>query len=265
MTTFVRCSSSPSSTPSSRFPTRATALRGFLSIVRSDHAARHASRNPRSHPQPGSWLSPPPRPTWGCMAIAQRRSIPSDVAYLRACVVDLVRLSCAELSFNAHHLALNVPVALTEALSNAILRGNHESPEKRVRVHAAVDTLRLVVEVSDEGTPFDLDADTVDATSAENLEREDGRGLFLMRKLMDDVHADIYRRRHCEWKRQRGATYAESRMGELGEVLAAFHEATACDVAVWRRDSAAAVPRFVAGTDARRATSARMAGRRRDR
>jgi serine/threonine-protein kinase RsbW len=54
-------------------------------------------------------------------------------------------------------------------------------------VHAAVDTLRLIVEIADEGTPFDLDADTRDATSPENLEREDGRGLFLMRKLMDDV------------------------------------------------------------------------------
>src|SRR5689334_2540200 len=81
--------------------------------------------------------------------------IPSDVAYIER-VVDLVRLSCAELSFNAHHLALNVPVALSEALSNAILRGNHESPDKRVRVHAAVDTLRLIVEIADEGTPFDL-------------------------------------------------------------------------------------------------------------
>src|SRR3954467_13457449 len=112
--------------------------------------------------------------------------LPSDVSYIER-VVDPVRLSCAELSFNAHHVALNVPVALSEALSNAILRGNHESPEKRVRVHADVDTTRLVVEIADEGIHFDLDHDTRDATSDENLEREDGRGLFLMRKLMDDV------------------------------------------------------------------------------
>ena len=112
--------------------------------------------------------------------------IPSDVSYIER-VVDLVRASCAELAFNAHHLALNVPVALSEALSNAILRGNQESPDKRVRVHADVDTTRLVVEIADEGSPFDLDGDMRDATHAENLEREDGRGLFLMRKLMDDV------------------------------------------------------------------------------
>jgi serine/threonine-protein kinase RsbW len=112
--------------------------------------------------------------------------IPSDVAYIER-VVDLVRHPCAELSYNAHHLALNVPVALSEALSNAILRGNHEDPGKRVHVRADVDRFRLVVEISDEGDRFDLDAKTRDATELENLEREDGRGLFLMRKLMDGV------------------------------------------------------------------------------
>ena len=42
-------------------------------------------------------------------------------------------------------------------------------------------------EVADEGAGFDLDACTVDSTSPENIEREDGRGLFLMRSLMDRV------------------------------------------------------------------------------
>jgi serine/threonine-protein kinase RsbW len=112
--------------------------------------------------------------------------IPSDVAYIER-VVDLVRHPCAELSYNAHQLSLNVPVALSEALSNAILRGNHEDPEKRVHVRAEVDTNRLIVEIADEGVRFDLDANTRDATDAENIEREDGRGLFLMRKLMDGV------------------------------------------------------------------------------
>jgi serine/threonine-protein kinase RsbW len=112
--------------------------------------------------------------------------IPSDIAYIER-VVDLVRHPCAELSYNKHQLALNVPVALTEALSNAILRGNQEDPAKRVHVSADVDERRLVVEIADEGVRFDLEANTRDASNADNLEREDGRGLFLMRKLMDDV------------------------------------------------------------------------------
>jgi serine/threonine-protein kinase RsbW len=126
--------------------------------------------------------SPPDAGLRVCLEV----EIPSDVAYIER-VVDLVRHPCAELSYNAHQLALNVPVALSEALSNAILRGNQEDPDKHVLVRADVDATRLVVEIVDEGTPFDLDANTRDATDPSNLEREDGRGLFLMRKLMDQV------------------------------------------------------------------------------
>ncbi len=127
----------------------------------------------------------PPSPAGG-LRVSLQVDIPSDVAYIER-VVDLVRHPCAELSYNKHQLALNVPVALSEALSNAILRANKERSDKRVHVSAKVDSHRLVVEISDEGAPFDLDAKTRDATDSQNLEREDGRGLFLMRKLMDDV------------------------------------------------------------------------------
>ena len=120
------------------------------------------------------------------LRVSLQVEIPSDVAYIER-VVDLVRHPCAELAYNSHQLALNVPVALSEALSNAILRANHEDPDKRVRIRAEVDTTQLVVEIADEGAPFDLEAHTRDATDPANLEREDGRGLFLMRKLMDRV------------------------------------------------------------------------------
>jgi Anti-sigma regulatory factor (Ser/Thr protein kinase) len=127
----------------------------------------------------------PPTPAGG-LRVSLQVDIPSDVAYIER-VVDLVRHPCAELSYNKHQLALNVPVALSEALSNAILRANNERTDKRVHVSAHVDSHRLVVEILDEGMPFDLDAKTRDADEDDNLEREDGRGLFLMRKLMDDV------------------------------------------------------------------------------
>lgn len=128
---------------------------------------------------------PPPSHHPG-LRVSLQVDIPSDVGYIER-VVDLVRHPCAELSYNSHQLALNVPVALSEALSNAILRANNEHPDKRVRVRAEVDTTRLVIEITDEGVLFDLDAKTRDATDAANIEREDGRGLFLMRKLMDGV------------------------------------------------------------------------------
>lgn len=120
------------------------------------------------------------------LRIALEVEIPSDVRYIER-VVEIVRSQCAAVAVTARHCALNIPVALSEALSNAILYGNRQNPEKHVRVRAALDGEKLVLEVVDEGTGFDLEQSTSDPTSRENLEREDGRGLFLMRQLMDHV------------------------------------------------------------------------------
>jgi serine/threonine-protein kinase RsbW len=112
--------------------------------------------------------------------------IPSDVQYIEK-VVELVQKECALMRFGARQLMLNLPVALTEALSNAILRGNNDDPAKHVHITARVDRAQLVIEVVDEGQGFDLDQCTLDPTTPGNVDREDGRGLFLMRQLMDRV------------------------------------------------------------------------------
>ena len=112
--------------------------------------------------------------------------IPSDVQYIEA-VVGQVVARCQALAFSRRHTALNVPVALTEALSNAILRGNGDDATRSVLLRVQIDDLQLVAEVRDEGDGFDLDACTEDSSLPENLYREDGRGLFLMQKLMDRV------------------------------------------------------------------------------
>jgi serine/threonine-protein kinase RsbW len=118
--------------------------------------------------------------------VAFDRLIPSDVREIEP-IVEQVTRECRVLALSARQCALNVPVALTEALSNAILRGNRGIRDKHVRVRAVVSDSALVLEVADEGAGFDLDACTVDPTRPGNLEREDGRGLFLMRSLMDRV------------------------------------------------------------------------------
>jgi serine/threonine-protein kinase RsbW len=112
--------------------------------------------------------------------------VPSDVRFIEH-IVGSVTKQCSVLEFPHRQCALNVPVALSEALSNAILRGNKEDPEKLVRVWARFDPRTLILEVVDEGAGFDLDACTIDASSPEHLTDENGRGLFLMRRLMDRV------------------------------------------------------------------------------
>jgi serine/threonine-protein kinase RsbW len=111
---------------------------------------------------------------------------PSEERYIER-IVEIVSRRCAELSFPPKACTFNVPVALSEALANAIRYGNDGDANKRVRVRASIVDRSLVLEVADEGPGFDLDACTVDPTSPANIEREDGRGLYLMRLLMDRV------------------------------------------------------------------------------
>jgi serine/threonine-protein kinase RsbW len=111
--------------------------------------------------------------------------IPSDVREIER-VVELVLHECVAADVAPPKCSFNVRVAVTEALSNAILRGNRDIGQQ-VRVRAAVRADAFVVDVVDEGEGFDLDASTSDPTTPENLEREEGRGLFLMRRLMDHV------------------------------------------------------------------------------
>ena len=112
--------------------------------------------------------------------------IPSDVRFIEPIVGAVVR-RCVEHSMSSKACRFNVPVALTEAISNAILRGNCEDMNKAVRIRATIDDRNLILEVEDEGSGFDLGACLVDPGDDGNRFREDGRGLFLMCSLMDRV------------------------------------------------------------------------------
>jgi serine/threonine-protein kinase RsbW len=111
--------------------------------------------------------------------------IPSDVKYIEQ-IVELATRQCRELHLPPHKCSLNIPVALSEALSNAILRGNATGGGKRVRVRATIRDDAVVFDIKDEGPDFDMEAKRVEPTP-ENVTREEGRGLFLMHRLMDRV------------------------------------------------------------------------------
>ena len=110
---------------------------------------------------------------------------PSRVRFVREVVSEVVE-ACERLAFSGSRATLNLRVAVGEALSNAILYGNREDPEKVVRVAAALRPGSAEVTVTDEGPGFDPQA-ILDPTRPENRERSHGRGLFLLRSLTDDV------------------------------------------------------------------------------
>ena len=111
--------------------------------------------------------------------------LPSDLRFIEAAVGYLVG-RCRSFSFNGSRLNLNFRVGVTEAIANAVLYGNQGDPAKIVRVEVALDLSRVVLRVVDEGPGFD-EADVPDPTLPGNLDGTGGRGLFLIRKLMDEV------------------------------------------------------------------------------
>ncbi len=89
-------------------------------------------------------------------------------------------------ALSARQLRFQFRTALAEALANAMTYGNRLDPEKEVEVRIHVGIRQVRVEVSDAGEGFDPDVPP-DPTAPENLEREQGRGLFVMRHLADEV------------------------------------------------------------------------------
>ncbi len=77
-------------------------------------------------------------------------------------------------------------LAVTEATTNAIIHGNKNNKLKMVRIYVYVDNSTLTVKIKDEGKGFDPSI-VPDPTDPENLLKDSGRGLYLMRVYMDGL------------------------------------------------------------------------------
>jgi serine/threonine-protein kinase RsbW len=111
--------------------------------------------------------------------------LPNDLRAIERSVEYLMDRAKA-VGFEDDRLRLNFRVGLTEALANAMLYGNCRDPRKRVRVEALLSAEQISVQVTDEGRGFDPES-ILDPTLPSNRLRAGGRGLFLIRKLMDRV------------------------------------------------------------------------------
>ncbi len=80
----------------------------------------------------------------------------------------------------------NILIAVTEAVNNAIYHGNGGNPKKNVHIGFENGNKKLTFSVSDEGTGFDF-MSLPDPTDPNNIEKVNGRGVFLMKHLADKV------------------------------------------------------------------------------
>ncbi len=99
-------------------------------------------------------------------------------------IESLIDRVCIELSVNPD-LYGNVLIAVTEAFNNAVTHGSL-STSKMVKVDVLSSDEGFMISVSDGGQGFDFN-NLPDPTAPENLEKENGRGIFLMKNLADEV------------------------------------------------------------------------------
>lgn len=100
-------------------------------------------------------------------------------------VERLIDQLCEQYSIREEHYG-NILIALTEAVNNAIYHGNKQDPDKSVNVQYQADEDTFYFRIEDEGPGFDFE-NIPDPTSPENLEKPNGRGVFLMSHLSDEM------------------------------------------------------------------------------
>jgi len=111
-------------------------------------------------------------------------NIPSKIENLR-----IVEKAVDELSseYNlSSELYGNILIATIEAANNAILHGNKLDENKNVHIKFKIEEKFLSIVVKDQGNGFDY-SHIPDPTAPENLEKINGRGVFLMERLSDKI------------------------------------------------------------------------------
>ena len=129
--------------------------------------------------------TPVPGPGGSFVEVSLR--VPSDVGCVEE-VVDLVdRHCCQGQCIASKRFRFNLRVAVAEALANAIIAGNGEDHSKVVLIHAELKDDVVLLSVTDEGPGFDVSA-LPPEPDLPDLEQSNGRGLFLIRHLVDDFY-----------------------------------------------------------------------------
>ena len=115
--------------------------------------------------------------------IIELKSALTELYHVEKFVEDI----CDEYSINNSYFG-NILVALTEAVENAIKHGNQNDAEKKVTVIFESKPAGLSFIVKDEGTGFDYKAIPDPTDLAENINPCEGRGIFLMKSLADELN-----------------------------------------------------------------------------
>ena len=111
-------------------------------------------------------------------------SFPAEIGAIAPVVEAISELARQELGTEKE---LELALALQEALANAVVHGSGNDPNKKVDCWAARGESGILIVVRDSGPGFDPDS-IPDPLSQQHLGSDHGRGIHMIRRLMDDVH-----------------------------------------------------------------------------
>jgi serine/threonine-protein kinase RsbW len=117
--------------------------------------------------------------------VESKQSLPSQLPAVSPFIDRLMRF--VAMFRRADDSEVDIEIALREAILNAVIHGNAEAPAKRVYVtcRCTIDG-EVSITIRDEGQGFDIDA-VSDPTTSDNLLSTHGRGIYLVKALMDEV------------------------------------------------------------------------------
>ena len=110
--------------------------------------------------------------------------IPSEIKNIRKVSARIME-GLAQYELGEDSL-FDIRLCIEEAVRNAIVHGNRLNKKLRVKIDYWVDDEKLNVEVEDEGLGFDP-LKIPDPKKNSNMLKESGRGVFLIKRLMDKV------------------------------------------------------------------------------
>jgi len=100
-------------------------------------------------------------------------------------VDELAQKAAREMGFTKEQ-SDDISIAVTEIVNNAIIHGNKTNVSKNVKITFKIEKNQLTIVITDEGNGFNPD-EVEDPTTKGNILKSKGRGIYIVRHLMDKV------------------------------------------------------------------------------
>lgn len=110
--------------------------------------------------------------------------IPSELDRIQE-VEDFTEKIATKMNFS-EEAKDSLAIAVTEVTNNAIIHGNKKDAGKKVVIRYHISESAITITVRDEGAGFDPDKIS-NPLAPENLLKESGRGIFIIKALLDEV------------------------------------------------------------------------------